>query len=163
MTPTPLLQLNLRQTHRRLTRPRQIVLEVVKNASRHLTPAEIYGRAKEKYPHLGLATVYRTLDLLVRLGYIQRIHLEQGCHSYAPIDRPHGHHLVCSSCGRAVEFANCELEPLMQTLRAKTGYAIDVHMLELVGQCPSCQRKRRVRKLSGESRKIERSKKTSAS
>jgi Fur family ferric uptake transcriptional regulator len=163
MSSTPLLQVNLRQNHQRLTRPRQIVLEVVKNASRHLTPAEIYDRAKVKYPRLGLATVYRTLDLLVQLGYIQRIHLEQGCHSYAPIERPHGHHLVCSSCGRAVEFANCELEPLMKTLATKTGYVIDVHVLELMGQCPSCQSKKHVKNLQVERRKMGKSKKTSAS
>ena len=146
MASAPAFQTGLHQNHRRLTRPRQIVLEAINNASRHLTPAEIYERARAKYPRLGLATVYRSLDLLVELGYIQRIHLEQGCHSYAPIEQQHGHHLVCSRCGRTEEFADCDLEPLIQVLRAKTGYAIDVHMLELMGQCPSCQSKARAKK-----------------
>lgn len=141
MTSPPVLQVSLHQADRRLTRAREVVLEVVRSANRHLTPAEILDRAKDKYPRLGLATVYRTLDLLVELGYIQRIHLEESCHSYAPMGRPHGHHLVCSSCGRAVEFVDCDLEPLIKSMRAKTGYAIDVHVLELMGRCPSCQGK----------------------
>lgn len=137
------VQTSLRQNNHKLTRPRQVVLDIVTQADRHLTPAEVYRKAKSKYPHLGLTTVYRTLDLLVELGYIQRIHLDEGCHSYASSARPHGHHLVCSSCGRAEEFADCDLEPLMKSLRTKTGYEIDVHMLELMGRCPSCQSKAR--------------------
>lgn len=146
MSFAPTFQTGLHENQRRLTRPRQIVLEVINRANRHLTPAEIYQRARVKYPRLGLATVYRSLDLLVRLGYVRRIHLEQGCHSYAPMEHQHGHHLVCSNCGRIEEFADCDLEPLIKALRAKTGYVINVHMLELMGQCPSCQNKARVRK-----------------
>lgn len=140
MTDPFLIQSDLRQHRRKLTRPRQAVLDVVVRAQRHLTPAEIYHLAKKRYARLGLTTVYRTLDLLVELGYIQRVHLEEGCHSYVAGGRAHGHHLVCSECGRAEQFADCDLEPLMQSLRRKTGYEIDVHMLELVGRCPSCRR-----------------------
>lgn len=145
MPPQPSIgiQTSFRQNKRKLTRPRRVVLDIVTQADRHLTPAEVYRKAKSKYPHLGLTTVYRTLDLLVELGYIQRIHLDEGCHSYASSARPHAHHLVCSVCGRAEEFTACELEPLMKSLRAKTGYEIDVHMLELMGRCPACQSKAR--------------------
>ena len=136
----------LRQNNRKLTRPRQVVLDIVTQANQRLTPAEVYRKAKSRYPRLGLTTVYRTLDLLVELGYIQRIHLDEGCHSYAPSAKSHGHQLVCSSCGRAEEFADCDLEPLMKTLHAKTGYAIEVHMLELMGRCPACQAKAHARK-----------------
>ncbi|MEW5720470.1 MAG: transcriptional repressor, partial [Chloroflexota bacterium] len=95
----PTLSRGLREHHRKLTRSRQAVLETLAQANRHLTPAELYRRAKIKYPHLGLTTVYRTLDLLVELGYIQRVHFAAGCHSYALIAQAHGHHLICSVCG----------------------------------------------------------------
>ena len=137
------LQVGLRQNHRKLTRSRQVVLDIITQATHHLTPAEVYRKAKAKYPQIGLTTVYRTLDLLVELGYIQRIHLEEGCHSYAATARQHGHHLVCSTCGRAEEFADCDLDTLVQALQARTGYAIDVHVLELMGRCPACQTKER--------------------
>jgi Fur family ferric uptake transcriptional regulator len=140
-TSVPALQAGLRENKRKLTRPRQAVLDIIAKADRHLTAAEIYRRARNRFPHLGLTTVYRTLDLLVELGYIQRVHFAEGCHSYAAIARPHGHHLVCSQCGRAEEFEDCDLQSLMETLKAKTGYAIDLHVLELMGRCPSCQGK----------------------
>ncbi len=135
------VQAGLRQNNHKLTRPRQVVLDIVTQANQHLTPAEIYHKAKLKYPHLGLTTVYRTLDLLVELGYVQRIHLDEGCHSYAPMARQHAHHLICSNCGRTEEFDDCDLGALIKTLRAKTGYEIDVHVLEMMGRCPSCQGK----------------------
>jgi Fur family transcriptional regulator, ferric uptake regulator len=133
----------LRENHHKLTRSRQAVLDILTQANRHLTPAELYRKAKTKYPHLGLTTVYRTLDLLAELGYVQRIHLTDGCHSYAPTAQAHGHHLVCSVCGRAEEFSECDLESLMKSLQAKTGFEINVHVLELMGRCPSCRSKSR--------------------
>ena len=136
------LRQSLRENRYKLTRPRQTVLDIVAQADHHLTPAEVYQKAKARYPHLGLTTVYRTLDLLVELGYLQRIHLEEGCHSYAAAARPHGHQIVCSSCGRTQEFADCDLEPLIKSLQSRTGFEIDVHMLELVGRCPDCRRRR---------------------
>lgn len=136
------LQLGLRENHRKLTRARQAVLDIITQANRHLTPAEIYRKAKVKYPQIGLTTVYRTLDLLVELGYVQRMHFAEGCHSYAATVRPHGHHLVCAVCGRAEEFQDCDLDPLVKSLQTKTGYAIDMHVLELMGRCPLCQGKK---------------------
>jgi Fur family ferric uptake transcriptional regulator len=141
----PAFHAGLRESHRRLTRPRQVVLDIISQSDQHLTPAEIHRKAKARYPQIGLTTVYRTLDLLVALGYIQRVHFTEGCHSYAAIARPHGHHLVCSMCGRAVEFDDCDLNALMKSLQAKTGYAIDVHVLELMGRCPDCQSKSRAK------------------
>ena len=136
----------LRENHRKLTRARQAVLDILAQANQHLTPTEIYRKAKAKYPHLGLTTVYRTLDLLVELRYIQRVHLTEGCHSYAPTAQAHCHHLVCSVCGRAEEFDNCALEPLIESLQAETGFEINVHVLELLGRCPSCRTKSRTLK-----------------
>lgn len=130
----------LREHRRKLTRPRQAILTIIEGADHHLTPAEIHKRACKTYPHLGLVTVYRTLDLLTELGYVQRVHLDGGCHSYIAAAQGHAHHLVCSGCGRAEEFENCDLEPLIARLQRKTGFQISVHMLELMGKCPECSR-----------------------
>jgi Fe2+ or Zn2+ uptake regulation protein len=72
------------------------------------------------------------------LGYVQRVHFDDGCHSYIAAPQGHAHHLVCSVCGKAEEFENCELEPLIERLQRKTGFKISVHMLELMGKCPAC-------------------------
>lgn len=128
----------LREHRRKLTRPRQAILDIIAAAEQHLTPAEIHKRARKKYPHLGLVTVYRTLELLTELGYVQRVHFNDGCHSYVAAAQGHAHHLLCSNCGKAEEFENCDLEPLIASLQRKTGYEINVHMLELMGRCPDC-------------------------
>lgn len=139
------LRQSLRENKYKLTRPRQTLLDIVARADHHLTPAEVYHQAKARYPHLGLTTVYRTLDLLLDLGYVQRIHLDEGCHSYAPTARPHGHQIICSSCGRTEEFAGCDLGPLIKTLQSRTGFKINAHVLELMGCCPDCQSARPAR------------------
>lgn len=141
-----ILRQGLRAHHHKLTRPRQAVLDILTQANRHLTPAQIYRQAHANYPRLGLTTVYRTLDLLVELGYIQRLHLTDGCHSYASTAQSHGHHLVCSVCGRAEEFHDCDLGPLLKSLQAKTGFEINMHVLELMGRCPHCRTKARAAK-----------------
>ena len=148
----PALKTGLRENKRKLTRPRQIVLDILTQSQRHLTPADIYRKAKTKYPLLGLATVYRTLNLLVDLGLVQRVHFSEGCHSYAPTAQVHGHHLVCSVCGRAEEFSDCDLESLMGALQARTGFEINVHVLELMGRCPDCRTKTRAAKRNSERR-----------
>lgn len=131
----------LREHRRKLTRPRQAILNIIASAERHLTPAEIHHRARRKYPRLGLVTVYRTLELLTELGYIQRVHFVEGCHSYAATAQEHGHHLVCASCGKAEAFNECTVESLIAELRRKTGYEIEGHVLELMGRCPDCKAK----------------------
>jgi Fur family ferric uptake transcriptional regulator len=135
------LHSTLRENRHKLTRPRRAVLDIIAEAGHHLTPAEIYKQARAKKLRLGLTSVYRTLDLLVNLGYLQRVHFAEGCHSYATVAREHGHHLVCSNCGRAEEFTNCDIDSLVKNLQRKTGYAIQVHMLELMGLCPDCKTK----------------------
>jgi len=147
MTSTPAgVPASLREQHRKLTRPRQAVLDILTQVNQHLTPSQVYRKAKLKYPRLGLTTVYRTLDLLVELGYLQRVHLEAGCHSYAIAESAHGHHLVCSTCGRSEVFSECEIDSMVKTMQTKTGYRIDQHMLELMGLCPSCQKKEKERR-----------------
>lgn len=134
-----ILQAGLRRSQRKLTRPRQAVLDTIVEAQTHLSPAEVYRRAKARYPRLGLTTVYRTLDLLVSLGYVQRVHGEGGCHNYVAALHQHSHHLLCSCCGRTEEFACGSMDPLVEALQAQTGFRIHRHILEMIGVCPECR------------------------
>jgi Fur family ferric uptake transcriptional regulator len=86
-------------------------------------------------------TVYRTLALLESLGFVTRVHGEDGCHRYAPTGLAHGHHVVCRNCGRAAEFPGIEnLAGLMREVERHTGFVIEGHVLGLTGLCPSCHR-----------------------
>lgn len=121
------------------TRPRQVLAEVLASAQGCLSPAEIGALARERHEGVGAVTVYRTLQIMVALGLVRRVHLEDGCHSYALAGRTHGHHLICSRCLQTVEFEDCNLDVLLERVSRETGYCVQQHWLELLGLCPACQ------------------------
>ena len=126
----------------RLTRPRRAVLRVVTGATHALTPAQVHEQARAHYPQVGLVTVYRTLELLARLGLVRRLHTEGDCHGYVPVTLGEtGHHLVCTSCHQAVEFPCTGMEETLAEVERLTGFSIQEHWLELFGLCPACQAK----------------------
>lgn len=123
----------------RITQPRLAVIRALLEEERYSSPAEVRERALEYCSTVGLVTVYRTLDLLLELGFARRIHTENGCHGYAAANHGHRHHLICRQCGAAVEFEGCGLSPFLDRLSRETGYAIEDHLLELAGVCGACQ------------------------
>ena len=130
----------LRQNGYRLTPQRHAVLKAIASSHDHLTPAEICARVRQEHPAIGLVTVYRVINLLTELKLICRVSLGVGSQSYL-MRRPleHHHHLVCSQCGRAVDFTNCDLSQLEQQLSKDTGFDVEGHLLEVYGRCPECR------------------------
>lgn len=128
----------LRRHGYRLTEPRQAVARVLSEAQDWLRPETILQRARRFCPSLGLVTVYRTLELLEHLGYVRRVHQEDGCHGFARTEGRHGHYLVCRECQQVIEFADCRLEPMVRQVARRTGFQVEGHVLELVGLCPQC-------------------------
>jgi Fur family ferric uptake transcriptional regulator len=129
----------LRDKGYRMTQPRRTILAVLAESDALLRPGEVLARARRHNPSLGAVTVYRTLNLLVELGFVRCIHLEDGCARYARKSRGHNHHLICIGCQAAIEFPECGLSALMNRLAKETGFQIQGHILELVGLCPNCQ------------------------
>lgn len=125
----------------RLTRPRLAIVNVLENSDDRLSPKEIYDRGKAIYEPLGLVTVYRTLEILNDLRLVRRVHTGGQCHDYA-LAREDRHYLVCRRCDRVSEFPCDGLEHLIEEIQDQTGYAIETHLLELTGLCPSCQEER---------------------
>ena len=132
----------LKERGYKLTPQRRAVLDVITLSHNHLTPANIYKRVRQKYPGIGLVTIYRTLRILTKLGLICEVHIGGSCQSYL-IRRPlgHHHHLICSSCGKVVDFSDCQLDELAERLSRETGFKIESHLLEFLGRCPDCQGK----------------------
>lgn len=129
----------LSQRDYRITEPRKAVIRALLEDDGYSSPSEIHLRARAHCATVGLVTVYRTLDLLADVGFVRRIHTEDGCHNYAATDRGHRHHLICRQCGAAVEVEGCDLAPFLSTVSQTTGYVIEEHLLELKGLCLSCQ------------------------
>ncbi|MEZ0396076.1 MAG: transcriptional repressor [Anaerolineales bacterium] len=129
----------LQATGCRITGARRAVTEVMQSAERALTPVEVYDAARKRAPHLGLVTVYRTLEKLEALGLIQRVHHEQGCQAFLRAGVGHQHLLLCERCGRAVLFDGDDLDALFERVGKQTGFEIKSHWLQLYGLCQECR------------------------
>lgn len=121
------------------TRPRQAVIDAIAAASGYLSPLQILEAARRDYPRIGLATVYRTLDLLAGIGVVRKVHLADGCHSYALAEKQHSHHIICTQCCQVIEFDGCDLETILGSVERQTGYTVQQHWLELLGLCSACR------------------------
>ena len=132
----------LRQGGFKITPQRRTILNAITRSHEHLTPAAIHERVCREHPSIGLVTIYRTLEVLTRLGLICEVHAGDNCRSYL-IRRPsvHHHHLICSECGTVIDFTECELTELEQRLVQETGFKINGHLLEFLGQCRDCRKK----------------------
>ena len=129
----------LREHGHKLTPQRHTVLKVMSLSHDHLTPEAIYEKSLLEDPGIGRVTVYRTLDLLSKLNLVCRVHAEGRCRSYMmrrPIE--HHHHLICSGCGKVVDFTNCSLIEMEKKLSQESGFDIKGHLLEFYGLCPDC-------------------------
>jgi Fur family ferric uptake transcriptional regulator len=130
---------DLKRRGYKLTRQRRAIISVLSESSEHLTPADIHARLKGEHPEIGLVTVYRTLELLQESGLLCEVHIGDSCRSYLNKRAGgHHHHLVCSSCGKVVDFTECELDKLQERLSAETGFKIQNHLLEFMGCCRNC-------------------------
>ena len=104
-----------------------------------LSAQEIHDRLRAQDRPVGLASVYRALDVLTQLKLVHRLDVD-GTACYEPADPSgdHHHHLICEGCGRRDAFADPELERIIDALGARLGYSLDGHDVVLRGACPNC-------------------------
>jgi Fur family ferric uptake transcriptional regulator len=124
----------------RFTHQRALIMEIIRKGRGHLDADEIYRRAREKEARLSLSTVYRTLQMLKKLGLVEELHFVEEHHHYEVKPSVEHHHLVCLGCGRVIEFNY----PLSRYLRKKVPEAKDFDITEteirMTGYCPKCRR-----------------------
>jgi Fur family transcriptional regulator, ferric uptake regulator len=129
----------LRKNGYKLTPQRMAVIDTIISRSDHLTAAQLYEKVHEAHPEIGLVTVYRTLQLLNQLGLICELHAVGNCPTYTLSNSQHHHHIICSRCGRVVDFTGRFLDELETKLARESGFKIDGHTLEFTGICRTCQ------------------------
>ncbi len=130
----------LRQHGYKLTPQRRAIMRVIAFSQDHLTPNAIYERVHQEHPNIGLVTIYRTLEILVELKLICELHGGDSCPSYTISALGHHHHLICTNCGKVVDFTGSDLTELEQRLSLETKFKINSHMLEFTGLCQACQK-----------------------
>ena len=135
----------LKEKGLKVTNQRLLVLEAIASCpEEHLTAEEIYELVKLSYPEIGLATVYRTIQLLNELHLIDRINFDDGYVRYEMGSahergqKHHHHHLICMKCGRVTSFQDDLLEELEAKITATAGFRIVDHEVKLYGYCVEC-------------------------
>jgi Fur family ferric uptake transcriptional regulator len=120
---------------------RRAVIELLGGQDCCLTAQEIFDRLRGSDRRVGIASVYRVLDLLTSEGLVQRIDLGSGIARYEPVHAGggHHHHLVCDSCGKVEAFADRKLEHAIHRLELTSGYAVQGHDVVLHGACADCR------------------------
>jgi Fur family transcriptional regulator, ferric uptake regulator len=120
----------------RVTPQRQAVLDAIAASEGGFTLVELYDRARIAEPRLGLATVYRTIELLRRTGSIRPLATD-GRPTYVRCHAGHHHHLVCTVCGQVEETELCAA-PTAAELRRKHGFRAETHQVDIYGTCGRC-------------------------
>ena len=119
---------------------RRAVVELLSRQDCCLTAQEIFDALRAEDRQVGIASVYRVLDLLTDKGLLQRIDLGAGVARYEPAHSggEHHHHLLCTTCGRVEAFEDDELERALRNVEQRTGYSVAGHDVVLRGNCRSC-------------------------
>lgn len=138
LTEISVLQEHLSKHQLKLTRQREQILTVFLKME-HITAEQMYRLLAKKDPHIGLATIYRTLNLFCEAGLAQARHFGAQTQYDNVSHKGHHDHLICTSCGKIVEFENCDIERLQDEVAARNGFTIQTHKLELYGLCSSCR------------------------
>ena len=120
---------------------RRAVIELLGRQDCCLTAQEIFDGLRAEGRTVGLASVYRVLELLSEKGFVQRIDVGAGTTRFEPLHRSgeHHHHLVCDDCGKVEAFADEELERAMRRVEGRTGYSVAGHDIVLRGACRDCR------------------------
>ena len=133
----------LRERDHRLTPQREAVVEVLlDNADAHLSAENIFMQTKDAYPDIGLATVYRPLELLESLGLVHKFDYGDGQSRYEvnlTAEGHYHHHLICVNCGEIGEYKDDLLDEIEEKIAAETGFVVTDHCLRLFGLCRKCQ------------------------
>ena len=129
----------LKTTGYKLTPQRRIIIDKMAGGGAPVTPQALHAALLPEHPDIGLVTVYRTIELLQKLGLLCRFQPEGGIATFKAGPAEHHHHLVCRGCGEVVNLSgHCPVE-LEAALERETGYRITEHQLAFSGYCRNCR------------------------
>lgn len=131
----------LRDRHQPVTRQRDLVAQIVFGADHHLSVDEVAARLRERGHPVGLATVYRALEVMVAAGFVRAHDFGEGFKRFESIrsGQQQGH-LVCSRCGQVTPFSTERLERVLPMVADEHGFQLSRHRVEIHGVCRNCRR-----------------------
>lgn len=133
---------SLKEKGVRLTRQRQILLELIDKAGQHLDAERLFQMAKERDPKLNRVTVYRTLKMLKQGGLVDELdlmHYGGDQHYYESRLKQEHAHVICLRCGKVEEFFGKPLQQLKKEIETHLGFQVLLSRTEVGGYCANCQ------------------------
>ncbi len=129
----------------KITAQSKTIIKAFAKAKNHLLSAEkVYEWINEHEKSIDLSTIYRNIEIMMNIGVLKKISLDNHADQYKlSVTNEHHHHIVCVSCGRSEIFKDCPVAHIEKTLINKTGFTPIEHKLEILGYCQSCTRKSR--------------------
>ena len=124
----------------RLTPQRMMIVSAIEKSDDHISAEEIYAQVVAKYPNVNISTVYRTLELLKRLGLVTETDFGGGRLRYHPVGKGHHHHLVCQECGAIIALDESLLSSLKNALLREYKFSADLKHLAIFGRCVNCSK-----------------------
>jgi len=130
----------------KLTLQRKLILEnLLEHEGEHLTIEELYEIVKVEFQDIGLATVYRTMQLFEDIGLVSKLNLDDGCNRYELVhenEHHRHHHLICIRCGKVTEVQGDLLESLEQSIEKRYDFQVQNHSVKIFGICSECKKKK---------------------
>jgi len=131
---------DLKKAGLKVTLPRMKILELLESGnSRHQSAEDIYKSLLQQNEEIGLATIYRVLTQFEGAGLVTRHHFEGGQAVFELNHGEHHDHLVCTSCGKVVEFMDDVIEDHQNQIAKDNNFVISEHSLIIYGRCGNCQ------------------------
>lgn len=129
------------------TTQRSLVYEILtENKDQHLSTEEVYELIKDKNPNMGIATIYRTLQLFEEIGLVYKHNFDDGCSRYEILS-PNSqevhqhHHLLCKKCGKIIEVKEDLMNSLEEIIEKQYNFEILNHVVKFTGICNECRNK----------------------
>lgn len=131
----------LKTENMKFTPQRLSVLEEMVNSKEHRECEEIYFALKSSGENVSRATVYRTMDILVKHDFVRKLDIGDGKSRYeTKIDHPHHDHMICIECGKIIEFVSDEIEDMQDEICKKYKFKLIRHIHQLFGICKDCDK-----------------------
>lgn len=129
--------------NQKFTKQREIIFNVLKDSSpKHVTPEELFSIVHEDNKQVGIATIYRTLNIFEELGIVNKQEFTDNAYTYELIDSLNDHHdhIICTSCGKIIEDECINKNELTKSLKDMYDFDMKYYSLRIYGTCSECQK-----------------------
>ncbi|MDO5047368.1 MAG: Fur family transcriptional regulator [Anaerococcus sp.] len=131
------------QNNQKFTKQREIIFNALKNSkAKHITPEELFSIVHLDHKQVGIATVYRTLNIFEELGIVNKQEFTDQAYTYELIDQKNDHHdhIICTNCGKIIEVEFLNNKEVKESLKDEYDFDLDYYSLRIFGTCSDCKK-----------------------